>query len=136
MSREEIERALKKQFGVDRVDLKFKEMGKGRIYAYKCDGDLKLKIVSQGIYFGTLERDGLRLSIEGSFIVGRVAKKNVIEISREDAEKWMRGESIETDFSGKGYVILKYRSYFLGCGKLVGKRIINFVPKKRRIYGR
>jgi len=125
----EVNKLLRKQFGID-VDLEFKEMGKRRIYAYrKCSFDISAK--HEGIYFARLEKDGLRLSIEGSFIVGKDAKKGVFEVNEENARRWMRGEEIESDM--KGYVIVKWGDYFLGCGKGNGYRILNFIPKDRRI---
>lgn len=84
-----------------------------------------------GIYFGKIERDGIRLSIEGSFIVGKVAKKGVIELAEEDAIRWMSGEDIEAKV--KGYCILKWGQYYLGCGKGNGKVVKNYVPKDRRL---
>ena len=134
--RERIEKMLEEQFGVKELNLNFKEMGKRRIYAYKnCGFGLKLKKVSQGIYFGTFEKDGIRLSIEGSFLAGPKAKKNVVEVDRKEAESWISGKDlkIEKAESYTGYVIIKSGSYFLGCGKVKGNKIINFVPKNRRI---
>ena len=121
---------LKKQFGVKLNKINFKRMGKNRIYAFKpCDLDIQEK--HSGIYFGTIEKDGFRLSIEVSYIVGREAKKGVIEVKKDEALRWMKGEDIEGDV--KGYVILKWGNYYLGCGKGNGKVIRNFIPKSRRI---
>lgn len=58
-------------------------------------------------------------------------KKNLIEVSYEDAIKWLKGEDLDIPY--KGYVVLKWRNYFLGCGKGDGKKIRNYVPKERRI---
>jgi NOL1/NOP2/fmu family ribosome biogenesis protein len=125
----EVRELLKRQFGFE-TDLEFKEMGKRKIYAFKkCS--LRIPAFHQGIYFGRIEKDGLRLSIEGSYLVGREARRGVVEIDEEKAIKWMRGEDIEGDATG--YVILKWGSYFLGCGKGDGKLIRNFIPKERRI---
>ncbi|MCX8172837.1 MAG: hypothetical protein N3D09_04410 [Archaeoglobaceae archaeon] len=112
------------------IDLKFFLRGKGRVYAYK-DFDCLFKEKSKGIYFGKIEKDGLRLSIEGSFIVGRVAKKGVVELEDEKALKWLSGEDIESSY--KGYCILKWGQYYIGCGKGNGKLIKNYVPKDRRL---
>jgi NOL1/NOP2/fmu family ribosome biogenesis protein len=126
---EDVFELLKKQFGFE-PDFKLKGMGKRKIYAFKsCE--LDIEAIHSGIYFGKLEKDGLRLSIEGSYLVGRKAKKGVVEVSEEEAIKWMRGEDIEYDV--KGYVILKWKGYFLGCGRGDGKKIRNFVPKDRRL---
>ncbi len=124
-------RLLKEQFGADLPEeIRFYLGGKNRVYAYKsCEFD---EIAShRGIYFGTIERDGLRLSIEGSFIVGKVARKNVIELDAESFSRWMRGEDVEADV--RGYCIVKCGSYFAGCGKGNGRVLRNFVPKDRRV---
>ncbi|MCS7097532.1 MAG: hypothetical protein NZ922_00910 [Candidatus Methanomethyliaceae archaeon] len=121
---------MKTQFYAD-VDLEFYITSR-RVYAFKgCN--LELNFVRMGIHFGTLEEDGLRLSIEGSFIVGKVAKKNIIELSDEDAIKWLKGENLEVNKELKGYYIIKWMEYFLGCGKALNGKLINFVPKDRRI---
>ncbi|MEM0202541.1 MAG: hypothetical protein QXO16_02925 [Archaeoglobaceae archaeon] len=126
---DKVRKLLKEQFDAE-LSLEFLIRGKQRVFAFKkCD--LRIKKVSEGIYFGKIEKDGLRLSIEGSFIVGRVAKKGIIEIGEEDAMRWLRGEDLEIPY--KGYCILKWGEYFLGCGKGNGKKILNFVPKDRRL---
>ncbi len=119
---------MRNQFGAD-VNLQFFISGKGRVYAYK-DFECPLK-GRTGIYFGKIEKDGLRLSIEGSFIVGKLAKKSVLEVDDEKAFRWMSGENIEA--SVKGFCILKWGQYFLGCGKGDGKVVKNYVPKDRRV---
>ncbi len=123
---------LRDQFGVEisELGLRFYLGGKNRVYAYReCSIDVTAK--REGIYFGTIEGDGLRLSIEGSFIVGRVAKKGVLEVDDDKALRWLRGESIEA--SVEGYWILKWGEYYIGCGKGDGRRLHNYVPKDRRI---
>ena len=128
---------LSEQFGVEasELDFKLRERGHGKLYAFKdemCSAeDSGGAEKHAGIYFGKLEKDGLRLSIEGSFLVGAKARRGVLNLSDEEARKWLRGEDLESDV--KGYVILKWRSYFLGCGKGNGKFIKNFVPKERRL---
>ncbi len=125
---------LNKLYGVEKIDFELKKMGKDRLYAFlKCDkkDELKIKEYHQGVYFGKLEKDGIRLSIEGCYLLGREIRKNVIEVSRDEAIKWLKGEDLEIPY--RGYVVLKWGKYFLGCGKGDGKKIRNFVPKERRI---
>ncbi|MEM0100765.1 MAG: hypothetical protein QXI49_06645 [Candidatus Methanomethylicaceae archaeon] len=127
---EKIRELIKNQFDVD-LDLEFYVTSR-RVYAFKgCD--LGLKFVRKGIHFGTLEKDGIRLSIEGSFIVGKIAKKNILEIDDENAIKWLRGEDLEVNRELHGYYIVKWKEYFLGCGKASNGKLRNFVPKERRI---
>ena len=121
---------LKEQFGVELPEIKFYLGGKNRVYVYKSCGFDDIAF-HKGIYFGTIEKDGLRLSIEGSFIVGKIAKKNVIELDAENFRRWMRGEDVEAGV--EGYYIVKCGNYFAGCGKGNGRILRNFVPKDRRI---
>jgi len=92
----------------------------------------KLRINSLGLYFGKIEKDGLRLSIEGSQLIGNKSKKNVIKLDDNQVKEWMAGEVLEIkDY--KGFVIIKHKNDFLGCGKAKEDRILNFVPKTRRL---
>jgi NOL1/NOP2/fmu family ribosome biogenesis protein len=43
------------------------------------------------LYFGRVEIDGIRLSIEGSFLVGPKATKNVITLDDERARRYLSG---------------------------------------------
>ncbi|MFB0560936.1 MAG: hypothetical protein ACETWM_06965 [Candidatus Lokiarchaeia archaeon] len=132
---EKISKEIEERFGV-KIDFKLKEMGKKKAYAYKECTELEnqpMDIIHYGVYFGRLEKDGLRLSIEGTQLIGKKAKNNIVEIEYDKAIKWMRGEDIKVKSEAYGYVILKWKNYFLGCGKLKDETIINFVPKDRRI---
>jgi len=74
---------IRKQWDCDaKLDYVFSMNEKGKIYIVNreiSEIDLsKLRISSIGLYFGTLvEGSSLRLSIEGSQLVGPKAKKNV-----------------------------------------------------------
>ena len=92
----------------------------------------KLRINSIGMYFGKLEKDGIRLSMEGSQMIGKKANKNVVKINKKQVEEWLSGQDIKAEgFSG--FVLIKHKNDFLGCGKAKGNKILNFVPKARRI---
>lgn len=120
---------LKKQFGIEKINFEIEVKGKGRVYAFKsCEFEIE---GHRGIYIGTLEKDGFRPSIDGSFLIGPLAKKNVVEVGDEDAMRWMSGSNIPSHVTG--YVILKWRDFFIGCGRGNGRTIRNFVPKDRRI---
>ena len=106
-------------------------------------------IESYGIYFAHInERNEIRLSIEGSQIIGPKAKKNVIDIGNM-SKLWMSGQDISFKTDCTGVVIVKDDKDYLGCGKVVTKEvsvfdeqgnerkevqqiILNFVPKTRR----
>ena len=94
----------------------------------------QIRVNNVGLYFGEItERDELRLSIEGSSIVGRLAKKNIVELDDGQSRRWFAGEDIEIEDERNGFMIVKFKEDFLGCGKLARGKLYNFVPKARRI---
>lgn len=116
-------------------------------YLLRKDGDLfmlnrdvaeldfsRLKINSLGLYIGELRHEELRLSIEGAQLLGPAATKNVVVIDANQLKRWLRGEILPLPQSeAKGFVILKHRKDFVGCGKVSDHNILNYVPKNRRI---
>ncbi|PIN94307.1 hypothetical protein COU53_04070 [Candidatus Pacearchaeota archaeon CG10_big_fil_rev_8_21_14_0_10_30_48] len=60
-------------------------------------------------------------------------KENIIEITDEQAEKWMTGEDLQIETnSNKKYIVIKNKDDLLGVGKIQGTFIKNYVPKERR----
>jgi NOL1/NOP2/fmu family ribosome biogenesis protein len=133
---QKVSEIIEEKFGA-KIDFKLKEAGKRRIYAYKECAKLEkqlIEIIHYGVYFGKFDKVGeLRLSIEGAQLVGEKAKKNIMEIDQEKAVKWMKGEDLKVESEDQGYVLLKWKKYYLGCGKLEKGKIKNFIPKDRRI---
>jgi len=105
-----------------------------KVYAWKpCSFEIRGPD-RDGVYFGRVESDGIRLSIEGSFLVGPKATKNVVELDDERAKRYLAGESVEIENKElHGWVIVKWRSYYLGSAKAKEGRLINYVPKERRL---
>ncbi|MFP3949561.1 MAG: methyltransferase RsmF C-terminal domain-like protein [Candidatus Micrarchaeia archaeon] len=67
-------------------------------------------------------------------IFGNLAKKNIVEVSREEALKFMAGRDLEKNPScERGYVILTHRKAVLGIGFFREGKIENMIPKGRRI---
>ncbi len=100
--------------------------------------DLKClrRVNAIGLYFGKIKRNRkIQLSIEGSMLVGKTAKKNVALI--KDVEDYMKGKDVFTDCKNcekNNFVIVKYGNDFLGCGVLrEGGRIENILPKSRKM---
>ncbi|MEK6967934.1 MAG: hypothetical protein AABX51_04865 [Nanoarchaeota archaeon] len=89
-----------------------------------------------GLYLGELKGNHVRLSIEGSQYVGQTATQNVLDIDESERARWLAGDTIEIDHPDTTYVIIKCGSDFFGCGKVKGRKLLNFVPKTRRISGR
>ena len=128
---------LNKQWGFDKkLDYAFLESQKGRVYI--ANKEIfgfpleKIRVNSIGMYFAET-RKGIRLSIEGSQLVGPHATKNVIELTAQELKEWMRGEDLEKETDTEGFVLLRHGADFLGTGKAKEGKILNFIPKIRRI---
>lgn len=86
------------------------------------------KIISQGLYIGKIEKSGFRLTIEGSQLLK--PKTNILEVKNLD---WLQGKDIDSKQKFIGFVAIKYKNDFLGSGVYSKGKILNFVPKVRRI---
>jgi len=92
------------------------------------------RINTVGMYFGEQKKGELRLSIEGSQLIGPLAKKNVVELDEKEAIAWLRGEDLNKEGDWSGFVIVKHNDDYMGSGKYTAdKRLLNFVPKARRL---
>ena len=134
----EIYSLIEKQWGAKlKLDCAFLKNQKNRVFIVNKDIskiDLsKLRINSIGMYFCEADKIGIRLSIEGSQIVGPKATKNIAEINEEQAKKWFKGEDLEIKENYSGFVILKNNDDFLGTGRHKEGKILNYVGKERRI---
>lgn len=134
----EIYSLIEQQWGAKlKLDCAFLKNQKNRVFIINKDIskiDLsKLRINSIGMYFCEVDKIGIRLSIEGSQIVGPKAAKNIAEITEEQAKKWLKGEDLEIKGDYSCFVILKHNDYFFGTGRYKEGKIMNYVGKERRI---
>ena len=135
----EIKSKILGQWGLDfKTDFAFLLSSKNRLYLVSKDISKidyeKLRLQVVGVYFGEIMDNGeLRLSIEGSQMIGKDAKKNVVEIEKEDVKKWLYGKDIKTSTECSGFVIVKNNGDFMGTGKVKEGEILNFIPKIRRV---
>ncbi len=93
-----------------------------------------LRLNGAGLYFLNVSK-GLRLSIEGSQIIGKSATKNIHEIRNEELKNWLMGYDLDCDESLKGYNIIKNKNDIYGIGHASNGKIRNFIPRERRIKG-
>ena len=127
----------------------------------------RLRIERFGLYFANLNikfrtKDNVRLSIEGSQIIGKTAKKNILLLNRGQIKKWLLGEDLlineeQIKNCEPGFVIIKFNNDFFGCGLLKENKrknenhkeenknkedvlyiqrdfeLKNYVPKERRL---
>ena len=138
----EIYRLIEGQWGAKlKLDYAFLKNSKSRIFIVNKDISKidfsKLRINSAGMYFCEVDELGIRLSIEGSQVVGEKATKNIAEITEDQAKQWLKGEDLEIKGSYSGFVILKCNNNnnndFLGTGRYRNGKILNYVNKGRRV---
>lgn len=135
----EVLKLVENQWGAKlKLDYGFLKNNKGRVFLISRDISKidisRLRLNSVGMYFCEIDNKGIRLSIEGSQIVGQKAAKNVVELNEEETKKWLKGEDLEKECEGcSGFVILRHNKDFFGTGKYANGRILNYVGKSRRI---
>lgn len=142
----EIYSLLEKEFGyAGKLDVVFMlAEKKERIYIFTKDlveFDLgRLRVDSMGLYFASLFRGQIRLTIEGSQMIGPSCTKNIIDVDKAEMQRWLHGEQLKlselstgADVEPSAFVLIRHGSDYLGCGKIGGDVILNYVPKTRYI---
>jgi len=122
------------------------EIRKERVYVFKKElryiynflKEKKIRLENLGIYFGKLKKnDKIQLSIEGSQLVGKTAKKNVIEIKNyEELKKFLTEEKnlkLE-DFNVEkhNFPIVKYKDYIVCSAASLENEIKSLFPKNAK----
>ncbi|OIO40761.1 hypothetical protein AUJ10_02140 [Candidatus Pacearchaeota archaeon CG1_02_31_27] len=124
--------------------LQFFKKGEKKIWAFKgkiskdffIDINKCTKIEIIGFYFGFIDENDLRLSNDACQLFRKEIKKNIFELNDKQAEEWLKGNDLileEKPDLKEGYIILKNKDELIGCGKLTGSRIWNYVNKERRV---
>ncbi|MBU3913622.1 MAG: hypothetical protein KKB21_00130 [Nanoarchaeota archaeon] len=138
--KERILEKLKEQFGITNLPYLLVKQGREKIRAFS--GSLSreeleklgenVNVDTVGIYL-LKEENELRLSHDGASLLQNQITKNILELSSEQADEWLRGHDLFINSEIRGLIVLKYKDLVIGCGKSSGERITNFVPKERRI---
>jgi len=92
-----------------------------------------LYIKKAGILIGKIIKD--ELVPEHELALSTIINEGVnsIELSKEDALKYLRKEEISIDTNSKGWCIVKYQDQNLGWVKILQNRINNYYPSEWRI---
>jgi len=128
---------LREQFCFDeKLDYVFVLSKKEKVFLINRDVELldfdKLRVDALGLYFGKFYKDGFRLSIEGSQLIGDRCNCNVVEINQEEKHDWFKGFDVRIGVES-GFVILKNESDFLGCAKVKDFIAFNSVSSSRKL---
>lgn len=131
--------SIKNQFNMNRMMIDHIFIKNNHDKLYIINNSLKdfdfsnLRVNSLGMYFGKIEKNGIRLSIEGSQLVGGLAKQNVLELNNVQLKEWVKGNEIQIESDVKGFVIIKNNNDYFGSGLLKNGILLNYFPKTRRM---
>lgn len=138
--KKEIIEKLNENYGISSLPHLFLQIGREKIRAFS--GSLTKEEISKiareanieiiGMYLAKFEKDGIRLSHDAVTLLADKITKNITDITDEQAKEWMKGNDLAIKMENK-YIIIRNKNLLLGCGKSTGERIINFVPKERRV---
>lgn len=135
---------LKEQYGITDLPFLLIKFGKEKVRAFSgslskeelIKLDHELRIEAAGLYFAKDFGSEIKLSLDALHILKNQITKNIVNINKEQAESWFKGQDVSLDSAvSLGFKVLKFEDDFIGCGKAVsdGKIIKNYMPKERRI---
>lgn len=125
-------------FGISKLPYLLIETGREKIRGYsgslsiqeinKLARETRLEII--GIYLFKQD-NGIRLSLDACHLLK--PNKKIIQLDDEKAKLWVKGNDLILTTDLKGFVIIKHKDNFLGSGKAAEGKILNYIPKERRI---
>ncbi|MFC7080971.1 DUF7122 family protein [Halorussus caseinilyticus] len=115
----------------------FWEKGKGKIWILRGDVSSPLRIEALGMKFLRTRQEHWKPTTNAVQRFGREASTNVIELTREQARRFVRGEDQEIDWDGDwGYLVAVHELAGgrepLGVGLYVHDELRSPVPKGRQ----
>lgn len=91
-----------------------------------------------GCYFFTDHGNEIRLSPEAIMLLKQDINNNVISLNEEQAQEWLVGQDINLDNlqlpnQTNGFKVIKIKEDLISMGKLSSNKLMNYLPKERRI---
>jgi Uncharacterized conserved protein len=135
---------LEKAFGLEELpqDLVFFEGSEGKVRASTREAyemaQRIARVESLGLYVLKRTKFGTYLSVEGSQLFGEKLRRNVVELTAEQLERWASGEPLdvsELSLRPEGdFVVVRYGPVFAGSGKVSRDgKVHPQIPKERRV---
>lgn len=130
---------LEEQFGLKELPYALFRLGKERINGFS--GNLGMGDIMVLAQIANIERIGLylfkedellRLGFDATQILGNQLTEGVFDIDDEQVKGWMAGDDLNIK-APQGILVIKNGKDYLGCAKSNGEKIINHVPKERRV---
>jgi NOL1/NOP2/fmu family ribosome biogenesis protein len=138
--KKQILKELNETFGIEELPYLFIESGKEKIRAFSGSlskeeilGIARLtRVEGVGIYFLKKEITGIRMSFEAVQLLKNQITKNILDLTDEQANSWIKGNDLAVK-TPTGVYVMRNNGLLLGCGKSNGEVIFNYVPKERRL---
>ena len=140
-TRKKLIEQLRERYGITEIPKFLFETGKERVRGfagdltfdelYELDGITNIEFLGLYLFRADDERS-VRLSFDACLLFKEQITNNIIDIDDEQLKLWMRGENLPVAISG-GMYIIRHSGDFFGCAVSDGEKLINFVPKERRI---
>lgn len=132
---------LEELYGINNLsNYQLLETGKKKIRAFsgtlsneeiiKLAQSIRIEII--GMYMVSKRDDQARVNFDALPVLKNQITRNIIEINKEQLEKWIRGQDLEIQVQ-RGTIVLKYEDDLVGVGKSNGEKIFNYIPKERKI---
>jgi len=94
-----------------------------------------------GMYLFHIYSDELRLSFDAISALKDQITKNILELDEKQAEEFLKGRDIALSEEDKkkwlseprGFKVIKFKDDLIGTCKLTHDRIVNYLPKERRL---
>ncbi|WP_132057498.1 DUF7122 family protein [Halorussus amylolyticus] len=139
-SRQEVVEWWDQRFGIPPETFEgysFWEKGKGKIWILRGDLGSPIRIEALGMAFLRTRQEHWKPTTNAVQRFGRRASKNVVELTREQARTFARGETQELDWDGDwGYLVATHElageAEPLGVGLFVHGELQSPVPKGRQ----
>jgi NOL1/NOP2/fmu family ribosome biogenesis protein len=141
-----------KYYGITKLDFLLSVSGREKIRGYtgslttndiiKLDQEIGIDLLGLYLFHSYENDDNLRLSFDAIFALKDQITKNILDLSEEQAKEFLKGNDILlTDQDKqtlkdktKGFKIIRLnKKELIGTAKLTEDRIINYMPKERRL---
>jgi len=140
--KKKIMKKLDEQFGIKNFPYLLLKFGKEKLRIYSGNlsreelmkFDKEFRVETVGMYFAIESNEEIRLSFDAVSLLRDEIKKNIIDINDKQAKEWMIGRDLDIKYNST-FVVLRNNEMLIGCGKSNGERIINYIPKERRVNG-
>jgi NOL1/NOP2/fmu family ribosome biogenesis protein len=136
-------------YGIKKLNYLLTKSGKEKIRGYtgslttdeivKINNEIGIELL--GLYLFHDYHGDLRLSFDAISALKDQITKNIIELDNKQAEEFLKGNDIaltkdeQEKFKDEslGFKIMKNNNEFIGTGKLTKDRVVNYMPKERRL---